>query len=164
MSELNATVKRTTLLVNDLKRSVEFFSAIGFSEWQTGSGLRDPNANTHLPLAGKSTKFDFVIMSGEHPVAGMIGLLEYSKPALPSAKEAGGFALGIGDVVLVIGTNDIHLARRRLGELGATILHEPKEWGDRSDPNSRHGAMMMFLDPEGRVIELMQDGPIRVDE
>ena len=74
-------VKRTTLIVRSVARSVAFYrDVLGFSVWYddqielSGVGL----------AAGKrGDQTHLVIMKAADPVVGMIGLLEFTAPRLP---------------------------------------------------------------------------------
>ncbi len=97
-----SVVKRTTLLVSDIERSVEFYKAIGFDIWLDRGGDRDPDSPSSLPLNGRPGHSHITIMSGQHPDWAMIGLLEFSNPPLAWTREKDDLTIGTSDAVLVI--------------------------------------------------------------
>ncbi|MEQ9110336.1 MAG: hypothetical protein RIF37_06660 [Rhodospirillaceae bacterium] len=79
MSEVTsaeAMLRRTTLLVQDAERSRAFYEAVGFREWLDWSEDQDPDALTGLPLNASPSHARVVIMAGQNPYIGMIGLLD----------------------------------------------------------------------------------------
>ncbi|MDX2225004.1 MAG: VOC family protein [Rhodospirillaceae bacterium] len=151
----NSVVRRTTLLVSDVKASVAFYEKIGFKPWLTTGGDRDPNSPTSLPLNGKPARSDFVIMAGRDPWIAMIGLLQYSKPGLPRTREIAD-TIGTGDAVLMIETDDIDGVYKDLQAMGAPMLQLPKEATTRSANEIKRVKNMFFRDPDGWVIEMSQ--------
>ena len=145
-------VKRTTLIVRDAARSLEFYrDVLGFSVWYddeivlSGRGLAAgrPGDRTRL-----------VIMRAADPVVGMIGLLEFTAPRLPEP-AAPRRALGIGDVVFVMQTDDLAGVHRRLSEAGAGIHAEPHAFSVRgADGLVVHMQSLSFWDPDGYFFEI----------
>ena len=155
VSAATSVVRRTTLLVRDIERSIEFYQAIGFDVWLDRGGERDPEAGGGLPLNGKPAYSRIAIMSGKDDAIGMVGLLQYDNPALPATRKQTG-TIGVTDAVLVIQTDDIKQAHENLKKLGATILEPPEDYSTRSVAGQKFGAIMFFVDPDGHVIELSQ--------
>jgi catechol 2,3-dioxygenase-like lactoylglutathione lyase family enzyme len=81
-----AMLRRTTLLVQDVEQSKAFYQALGFREWLDWSEDQDPEALTGLPLNSNPSHARMIIMAGEDPYIGMIGLLEYSGPPLKPSR------------------------------------------------------------------------------
>ena len=110
-------MRRTTLLVHDLERSIRFYEALGFSRWYVGS--RGTVREGGLPVIGVpvGAPNQLVIMKGKDDYLGMIGLLQYGPPTTP-----GPFALRTGDPVLMIEIAGMDEVRRRLGE-GGFVVH-----------------------------------------
>ena len=97
-------VKRTTLIVRSIERSIEFYrDVLGMSIWYddeiTLSGVG-------LAAGTKGDRTRLVIMQGPDPLLGMIGLLEFVAPRMaePVRRER----LGIGDIVFVMQGRDVH--------------------------------------------------------
>lgn len=155
-SAFQSVVKRTTLLVGDIERSVEFYKAIGFDIWLDRGGDRDPNSQGGLPLNGKPSHSHITIMSGQHPEWAMIGLLEFSNPPLAWTRDEDDLTIGTSDAVLVIVTDDIKQVHENLLALDARILEGPRDYTSNSVEGRKFGAIMFFQDPDGHVIEMSQ--------
>lgn len=147
-------LKRTTLIVADVERSLAFYrDLLGFSVWYddeivlSGRGLA-------AGAAGDRTRL--VILKAADPVIGMIGLLQWVEPALPGPPQPRA-RLGIGDVVFVMQGDDVIETHRRLVAAGARIFAAPHPFEVRG----ADGAMismtsLSFWDPDGYFIELNQ--------
>jgi catechol 2,3-dioxygenase-like lactoylglutathione lyase family enzyme len=150
-------VKRTTLIVRDLDRSLAFYrDALGFSVWYddeivlSGVGLA-------AGAAGDRTRL--VIMKAQDPVVGMIGLLQFTSPQLPAPSEAR-TRLGIGDVVFVMQTDDLAGVHCRLVDSGARIFAAPHEFCVRgADGADIHMTSLSCWDPDGYFYEINQRRP-----
>ncbi len=152
-----SVVKRTTLLVSDIERSIAFYEAIGFSIWLDRGGDRDPNAEGGgLPLNGKPSYSRIAIMEGQHPEWAMIGLLQFDNPPLPWTRDPDDKTIGTSDAVLVIVTDDIKEVHGNLQAMGATILKEPEDYTSNSVNGRKFGAIMFVQDPDGYVIEMSE--------
>lgn len=147
-------LKRTTLIVRDLARSLAFYrDGLGLTVWYddevvlSGRGLAagQPGDRTRL-----------VILKAQDPVIGMLGLLQWVEPALPPP-AAERTRLGIGDVVFVMQTDDVAGVRQRLAALGARIFAEPHPFEVRgADGQVARMTSLSVWDPDGYFIELNQ--------
>ena len=146
-------VKRTTLVVRDIEKSVTFYRDIlGMTVWYddevvlSGVGLAAGKAGdrTHL-----------VIMKCEDPVVGMIGLLEFTEPALPAPPVP--TAVGIGSIVFVWQSDDVQGVFERLQAADAHIHAEPHSF-EITGHDGSHLKMtsISFFDPDGYFIEMNQ--------
>ncbi len=150
-----SVVRRTTLLVADIDKSMQFYRAIGFDVWLDRGGERNPDAGGGLPLNGKPAYSRIAVMSGTADDIAMVGLLQYDNPPLPATRQDTG-TIGVTDAVLVIQTDDIKQVHANLKKLGARILTPPEDYTVRSVNGQKYGAIMFFVDPDGHVIELSQ--------
>jgi catechol 2,3-dioxygenase-like lactoylglutathione lyase family enzyme len=150
-----SVVRRTTLLVSDVKTSVAFYEKIGFKPWLNTGGPRDPNGPTSLPLNVKPARSDFTIMAGRDPWIAMIGLLQYDKP-MPTRTRGIDDPIGVGDAVLMIETDDIDGVYKNLQAMGTPMLQLPKEAQTKSADSIKYVKNMFFRDPDGWVIEMSQ--------
>ena len=149
-------VRRSTLLVGDIEKSIRFYEAIGFTNWYDKGGARNPDQPTALPLTVKPGASRLVIMKGRDPWIGMIGLLAYDKPKPPTNRIVAE-KIGAGDIVLMIEVADVIGVHRRLTELGAPILQPPKAFETAlSDGSPIKGLNCFAVDPDGHVVELSQ--------
>ena len=145
-------VKRTTLIVRDAARSLEFYrEVLDFTVWYddeivlSGRGLAAGKAGDRTRL---------VILKAQDPLVGMIGLLQWVEPPLePPANERR--RLGIGDVVFVLQTDDVAEVHRRLVARNACIHAEPHEFTVRG-AEGREVSMtsLSFWDPDGYFFEI----------
>jgi len=151
-----SVVKRTTLLVSDIEKSIAFYEGIGFSIWLDRGGERDPDGGGDLPLNGKPGYSRIVILEGQHPDWAMIGLLQYDNPPLPWTRDKDDQTIGTSDAVLVIVTDDMDQVHKNLLALDATILSGPRAYTSNSVNGKKFGQIMFFQDPDGRVIEMTE--------
>jgi catechol 2,3-dioxygenase-like lactoylglutathione lyase family enzyme len=150
-------VKRTTLIVRDLDRSLAFYrDVLGFSVWYddeivlSGVGLA-------AGAAGDRTRL--VILQAQDPVVGMIGLLQFTSPPLP-ALAGERTRLGIGDVVFVVQTDDLAGVYRRLVDCGARIFAPPHEFRVRgADGADLCMTSLSCWDPDGYFYEINERQP-----
>jgi catechol 2,3-dioxygenase-like lactoylglutathione lyase family enzyme len=149
---MNNILKRTTLIVRDVRRSVDFYrDVLGLTVWYDdeivlgGKGL----------AAGKrGDRTRLVIMKAQDPVIGMIGLLQFTDPPLP-APPAERTRLGIGDVVFVMQTSDVHAVHERLLAFGARVHAEPHDFVVRgADGVEVSMTTLSFWDPDGYFFEI----------
>jgi catechol 2,3-dioxygenase-like lactoylglutathione lyase family enzyme len=135
-----SVVRRTTLRVRDMERSMAFYRALGFDLWLDRGASRDPDSAGGLPLNGKPAHSRIVVMSGKHDDIAMVGLLQYDQPALAATREATG-TIGVTDAVLVIQTDDLKAVYENLKALDAKIIDPPRTtqcvpWTSRSTASS----------------------------
>jgi len=147
-------VKRTTLIVRDAGKSLEFYrDVLGMRVWYddeivlSGRGLAAGQAGDRTRL---------VIMQARDPVIGMIGLLQWMEPPLPQPAELRE-RLGVGDIVFVMQGDDVAEVHRRLNAHGARIFAEPHEFEVRgADGVPVRMTTISFWDPDGYFFELNQ--------
>lgn len=154
-------VRRTTLLVEDLGRSMDFYQRLGLTPWFERSS-RDTDEGgvigaNDLPLTADPKIGRIVIMRGNDDRIGMIGLLAYERPPLANAR-GNLMGLGVGDVIIMIETDDINFVYNRLQETGARF-HTPPERFEVSNPDGTvrdTGYRMFVYDPDGHLIEVSE--------
>lgn len=144
--------RRTTLLVHDIDRSIDFYRTLGFEKWLdgapgkvTGKGLPVVDAKV-----GDPTKL--VIMKGKDPYVGMIGLLQYGpKRPLPKVGE-----LHAGDSILMIETKGMDAIAAKLQAGGYRIQKAPEVSHIKSVGAEWDAKFMYVFDPDGRMVELTE--------
>lgn len=157
----DTTLRRTTLLVADLDRSVAFYSALGLRPYYDARRSRKRDGNVigqaDLPLAGEPGSSRMVILIGPDTDTGMIGLLGYGKPALADAR-APIEGQGVGDVILMLTVDDIQDSFQTLSALGTRFHREPYRYQVRDDSGTvkSSGWRMFAYDPDDRLIEIAQ--------
>ncbi len=150
-------VKRTTLIVRDAARSLAFYrDVLGMSVWYDDEIVL---GGVTLPVGARGDRTRLVIMRAQDPVIGMIGLLQFTAPALP-APTAERTTLGIGDVVFVMQTDDVEAVHARLREWGARIQAAPHAFEVRgADGSQLRMTTLSFWDPDGYFFEINQRHP-----
>jgi catechol 2,3-dioxygenase-like lactoylglutathione lyase family enzyme len=148
-------VRRTTLIVRDLERSLAFYrDALGLKVIYDQVLRRPPPADN--PEAGERA-VRMALLRANDDFVGIIGLLEYQNPRLPEPPGGPGRP-GIGDVMMVFNTND--LTRRfenARNTPGVTIASEPALLEYPGDGGETIPVMVSSLwDPDGYFIELSQ--------
>lgn len=154
-------VRRTTLLVEDLGRSLDFYQRLGLTPWFERSSRDTDDGGViganDLPLTADPKIGRIVIMRGNNDRVGMIGLLAYERPPLANAR-GNLMGLGVGDVIIMIETDDINFVYNRLQETGARF-HTPPERFEVSNPDGSvrdTGYRMFVYDPDGHLIEVSE--------
>ena len=151
---MKSIVRRTTLVVRDIHRSVEFYrDALGLSVYYDGelelSGVV-------MPIAQPGAKCHLVIMQAEDPWIGMIGLMQVTDPPEP---DPGPYRqrLSIGDIAFVMHSDDARGVFERVRASGVQLIAEPRE---SAVPKPGGGEIRMitssFFDPDGFFIEVNQ--------
>ena len=147
-------VKRTTLFVRDMDKSVQWYTEVlGMTVWMdtefvlSGEGL----------AAGKAgDKTHLVIMQCEDPVIGMIGLLQWVDPPLPAPEEIP-TTVTYGNPTFVVQAEDARSMCEAARRLGTRIHSEPHEWSTRGhDGRTKYFVSVSLFDPDGYFYECNQ--------
>lgn len=154
-------VRRTTLLVEDIGRSIDFYQRLGLRPWfEKSTSDSDEGGvigSNDLPLTADPKIGRIVIMRGNHDRIGMIGLLGYERPPLANAR-GNLMGIGVGDVIIMVETDDINFVYNRLQETGARF-HTPPERFEVTNPDGSvrdTGYRMFVYDPDGHLIEVSE--------
>jgi catechol 2,3-dioxygenase-like lactoylglutathione lyase family enzyme len=143
-------VKRTTLIVRDLRRSISFYrDVLGLAVWYDDEIVL---SGVGLAAGSKGDKTRLVIMKADDPVIGMIGLLEFIEPLMP--EPAPRTRLGIGDTVFVMQGKDVDRVHRRAIDFGARIHAAPHRFEVRgADGRMISMTSLSLWDPDDFFIE-----------
>jgi catechol 2,3-dioxygenase-like lactoylglutathione lyase family enzyme len=144
-------MRRTTLLVFDIERSIRFYEILGFTVWLNGPWGKVRGGG--LPIEGvrKGDPSRLVLMKGKDPYIGMIGLLQQGP-----TRRAPRFRLERGDPVLMIEVRDIETIASKLREEGFRI-HKPVETTHVKSVTDEWDAKFLFaIDPDGHMLELTE--------
>lgn len=151
---MDAIVRRTTLVVRDIERSVAFYrDALGLSVYYENELTL---SGTVMPIAEAGAKCRLAIMQAEDPWIGMIGLMQLTDPPEP---DPGPYRqrLSIGDIAIVMASDDARATFERVRASGVQLIAEPRE---SSQPMPGGGEFRMitssFFDPDGYFIEVNQ--------
>jgi len=151
---MTTIVRRTTLVVRDIQRSVAFYrDALGMTVYYD-SELE--LSGVVMPIASAGAKCHLVIMQAEDPWIGMIGLMQVTDPLEP---DPGPYRqrLSIGDVAFVMASEDARATFERVRASGVQLIQEPTE---SAVPKPGGGEIRMitssFFDPDGFFLEVNQ--------
>lgn len=153
-------IRRTTLVVENLDKSIEFYQRLGLTKWyDAASDANSPGGvigAADLPLADDPKVGRIVIMKGNDERIGMIGLLGYDKPKLASAR-GNLMGVGIGDAIIMMEVPDIQAVYGRLQQIDVRFHRTPYKFVvDRPDGTKSTGQRMFVYDPDGRLIEIAE--------
>jgi catechol 2,3-dioxygenase-like lactoylglutathione lyase family enzyme len=152
------TLLRTTLMVKDVERTIDFYGQLGFTVESDRGGPRKPDSP--FPLAAAAKTFRLVILATADPAGGKIGLLAFGDPEPPVAVPAHP-KLGIGDMVFVVRVDDVTAAYRRFKDKGAALVEPAPVAYEMKRPDGTLGRRALFhvFDPDGRLVEVMAPAP-----
>ena len=146
-------IKRTTLMVRDMERSLAFFEGVlGLKVWFDRPFTLDGGG---LPIGKKGDKLRLVILMCESDEIGMIGLMEFKDPVMPAPEVT--YELGYGRPVFVIVAEDAQAIYDRATAAGFKTRGEPKTWsttGARGE--TKHFLSTNLFDADGHFFECNQ--------
>ena len=153
-------VRRTTLLVDNIEKSIDFYQRLGLTKWyDKASDSNSPDGvigAADLPLTDDPKVGRIVIMKGNDERIGMVGLLSYDKPKLASAR-GNLMGIGTGDAIIMMEVPDILAAYSRLQQINVRFHRPPYKFTvNRPDGTTDTGQRMFVYDPDGRLIEVAQ--------
>ncbi|MEZ5500110.1 MAG: VOC family protein [Steroidobacteraceae bacterium] len=155
-SEVAGTLLRTTLIVEDMQRSLDFYATLGFKPAQEISGPRSPDSP--FPVNARSRESRLIILASATQQGSTIALLTFAKPA-PRWTRRRERRVGIGDMVFVIGVEDARAIHADLHAAGIKTVEEPFSFISRtrtSDGREQQGWVFHLYDPDGYLIEIFQ--------
>jgi catechol 2,3-dioxygenase-like lactoylglutathione lyase family enzyme len=154
--KLPTDIRRVTMIVRDMENSLKLYRDVMGLKVNYDAVL--PMSGVALPAGEPGAKARLVLLNGNDPFIGWIGLMEWLDPRLP---DPGPYPkrMGIGGHVIVTQTEDVD---RRCAEAalipGVAVTSLPR---DQTYPG-RNGAPPIkvrgcnFFDPDGTLIELNQ--------
>ncbi|MDX1515738.1 MAG: VOC family protein [Woeseiaceae bacterium] len=157
-------LRRTTLIVRDMDRSLEFYrDALGLRVIYDNI-IRTPRDAADDDAATRALRLVFLRANDDY--VGIVGLLQYRKPVKPGAHQ-GDEPFSTGSIVLLFNSHDLESAFARARAVnGVRVLSEPSLTHYPSYDGSGTIPVMVSVltDPDGFVVELNQllvDGPQR---
>lgn len=153
---LPTDVRRLTLLVRSMENSLKLYRdviglKVNYDQNLTVSGVA-------LPAGVPGNKVRLVLLNGNDPFVGWIGLMEYSEPPLDADAEYPK-RLKAGGTVLILNTDDAakrcEMARSVPGVTFTAEVREQRYPGRNGGPE----IIVMgcnFFDPDGLLIEMNQ--------
>lgn len=149
-------IKRTTLIVRDIQKSVDFYTKImGMKVWydqemEVGGEV--------LPAGEPGAKVRVAILQGNDPEVGMLGVMQYLDPPIA---DPGPYprTIGIGTAMFVASAVDVNEINARMQAAGDTYghtVHCPPEHDEvpGADGQTIVLTTMSFFDPDGYFYEL----------
>lgn len=158
------TLQRTTLIVADIGKSVDFYQQLGLLKSADISGTDTDQGGDQggvfgaadLPLTADSKHSRLVVLRGGDDRAGVLALLWYDRPQLPSAR-GNLVGIGIGDILVGIEVPDLQAAYSRLSQSGTRFQRTPGRFSQPSaDGSPQTGQHMLAYDPDGHMVEISQ--------
>ena len=152
--ELVSPLIRTTIGVEDIDESLPLYrDVLGLSVWRDMT-MSGPEVNGIIGTQGQTVRI--VILQSADSTVGNVALFEFSRPG-DVAKVADKRGFGVGDVALVMNTQDIELIHERVKDLGLTIVSSPSVLFPRPTWKSQTYEMM-FITRDGIFINVIQRG------
>jgi catechol 2,3-dioxygenase-like lactoylglutathione lyase family enzyme len=149
-------VRRTTLIVRDVDRSLAFYrDALDLQLVYDQVITRPPRPDDPT---GQQRKMRLALLRANDDFVGVIGLLEYTSPRLEAPPNEARRP-GIGDVILVINAADLDQRFERVRATpGVRVSNEPQLTENPSPDGKGRIAVRVSAvwDPDGYFIELNQ--------
>lgn len=150
---MSSYVKRTTLMVRDMDRALEFYrdvlkADIWFDTPFTLSG-------EGLPIGKKGDELRLCIVKFAHDEIGMIGLMEFQEPPVEVPEVS--YDLGYGKPVFVVVADDAQCIHDRAVKHGFKLRHAPREWSTTgAKGETKHFLSTNLWDADGHFFECNQ--------
>ena len=142
---MTTLVKRTTLIVRSLERSVAFYAGVlGLTRYYDDEIVL---SGVGLAAGERGDRTRLVILRARDPVVGMIGLLEFTEPRLPEP-AAPRTRLGIGDIVFVMQGDDVAGVHQRAHRHVASGAGEAVEPGGAGHAGTRSARAIAHAAPK----------------
>ena len=149
-------LRRTTLVVRDIDRSLAFYrDALGMQVIYDNA-IRTPRSAASDAEAVRASRLVFLRANDDY--VGIIGLLQYTKPVRP-AHDQGDEPFSTGSIVLVFNADDLDAAFARARQVrGVRVLYEPgrREYPSYDGTGTIPVMVSVLTDPDGFVVELNQ--------
>jgi len=150
---MGSYVKRTTLMVRDMERSLAFYrDVLGATVWFDRPFTLDGGG---LPIGKAGDTLRLCIIQFTHDEIGMIGLMEFTDPVM-SAPEVT-FELGYGRPVFVVVADDAQAIHERAEAAGFKTRGAPKTWSTTgAKGETKHFLSTYLWDADGHFFECNQ--------
>ncbi len=158
MSEVSSVLRRATLLVRDLDRSMAFYKGVfGLTDYAELTVSMDRIPLFPVGPEPRGGEGRFVILKGENPTEAMIGLMEMRDPPLPEP-DHDVRRLGIGSMALVLSTSDAAASADAVERLGGTLVMPVSEGRNLGDADGNFIPVRLFMaqDPDGYFLEVFE--------
>ena len=153
---MSSVVRRTSLFVRELERSMAFYAGVfGLEPYHDRELDISVVPDFPVDLTPREGRMRLVILRGADPLVGMVGLMAIPGLTEPSRDTR---RLGYGSAALVLSTADATGAAARVEELGGEILMpltSARNIGDEAG-NIIPARLFMALDPDGHFLEVFE--------
>ena len=148
-----AIVKRTTLIVRDIKKSTQWNEEVhGMSIYYDGEVTLGGKG---MAAGKKGDVTHLIIGKCDAPVIGMIGLLQWVDPLWPAPEIPN--EVNYGQPTFVLETDNLDGVYKKAIELNTNIFSEPHEWSIKGATGEMIKFIgMSFFDPDGHFFEVNQ--------
>ena len=155
MSRSPTDFRRVTMLVNEIETPLRIYRdilglSVYYDDEVTISGIG-------LPAGEPGAKARLVILQGNDPYIGMLGLLQYLQPPLPPPTPRAN-TLGVGDTVFVMNSDDVKAVHEKLAAVEGVHIHSEPHVSEYPKPDGGVFRLlgMSFFDPNGYFVEVNQ--------
>ncbi len=158
MSSVTSVLRRATMMVRDLERSIAFYEGVfGLTAYADLTVSMDRIPLFPVGPEPRGGEGKFVILKGEHPEVAMIGLMEMSDPPLPEP-DHNVRRLGIGSTALVLSTSDAAASAAAVERLGGTLVMPVSDGRNLGDADGNFIPVRLFMaqDPDGYFLEVFE--------
>ena len=155
VAHLTSPVKRTTIIVQDMERSLRYYrDLLGMEVFFEGQ-IGNPGASELMGM--EISGLHMVVLTVDVSQMGMVGLMQLqgAEPALEST--AWSDRVKTGETILVIPTDNMRALHERMITEGYTVVTSPTRM---EVPNRPEIHEMMARDPDGVIINLTHRGPL----
>jgi catechol 2,3-dioxygenase-like lactoylglutathione lyase family enzyme len=146
-------MKRTTMMVRDMERSLVFFRDIlGAKVWFDRPFTLDGGG---LPIGKKGDVLRLCIIQFNHDEIGMMGLMEFIDPVMPAPEID--YSLGYGKPVFVVIAEDAQAIYDKATKHGFKTRSVPKRWSTTgAKGETKHFLSANLWDGDGHFFECNQ--------
>lgn len=153
-------VRRVTLIVRDIETSLKLYRdvvglKVNYDTVVTTSGVA-------LPAGEPGAKARLVLLNGNDPWVGWIGLMQWIDPPIPAAPYP--TRMGPGGHVIVMNTDDVEgrcAAAKKVPGVTTTAPPRLQVYPGRNGGPDIHVMGCNFFDPDGTLIEMNQILPAK---
>ncbi len=150
-------IRRLTILVRDMERSLKLYRDVLGLKVNYDAEIQVSGVALPAGVPGNMTRL--VLLNGNDPWVGWIGLMQYTDPPLPGSEQPYSLRLGPGGHVLVTNTDDaVKRCAMAKAVPGVQFTADPRLQvykGRNGGPDIKVMGCN-FFDPDGTFIELNQ--------
>ncbi|WP_336986760.1 VOC family protein [Altererythrobacter aquiaggeris] len=154
---LPTDVRRATIIVRDMDRSLAFWrDALGL---ELNYDIEVTLSGVNLPVGEPGTRARLVLLNGNDPYIGWIGLLQPIDPPLPDADKPYPTRLGSGMALMVVNTDDADKRCAAAAAVEGTLMTGPPRrqvYPSRDGKGEIRVRGCNVFDPDGIAVEINQ--------